>query len=143
MKTFSVSLDVVSSRWHLNELTTQLGTEPSSDSHDLGSPRGRNQAWQVTIWRFGSQEPESASLEHHCENVLSRANSAGVLKSLRSIPDIRATMNIAVFFDTASCSVLIPSASLEVMARYGLQLLVTCYPSERQDERTYNEGSAP
>jgi hypothetical protein len=130
MKNFSVSLDVVSTELRLGDLTAQLGAEPSEDSHDLGSPRGRGTSWPETVWRLDSDAPESAPLEVHCQSLLDKARAAGVLDSLRHLRNAAAHINVAVFFDTAYCSVPIPPACLEAIRDHGLGLEVTCYPSE-------------
>ena len=131
MKEYAVCLDVVSTELTLKELTAQLGMEPSEDSHDLSSARGREGSWTVTVWRLDSGTAEAASLDAHCWSVLAKARAGNVLESIRR-RKLGAYMNIAVFFDTALCTVTIPPSCLEALRDYPLGLEVTCYPSDRE-----------
>jgi len=136
MKDFSAFLDVVSTELSLKDLTVQLGMEPSEGSHDLGSPRGRNGSWTVTIWRLDSGATESASLDAHCQSLLAKARAGNVLESIRRLK-VEAFINIAAFFDTVACTLTIPPSCLQVLRDYPLGLEVTCYPSDMESkERT-------
>lgn len=128
MRSFSVSLDVLSSDLRLEELTAKLGLKPSPDAHDLGSPRGRDATWPVTVWRLSSEEPESAPLEQHCESVLTRARSAGLLEAVSTLENVEVVLNVAVFFDTASCTVAFPDSCLRMACEHRIRLEVSCYP---------------
>jgi hypothetical protein len=134
MKEFSVSLDVVSSAMSLKDVATQLGSEPSGDSHDLGSPRGRRDFWSVTIWRLNSDASQSAPLELHCDRLLFKARAAGVLAKIGTLKNATAVINIVAFFDTLCCTVPIPAICLAAIREYQLGLEVTCYPSEASGE---------
>lgn len=128
MRSFSVSLDVLSADLTLEELTAKLGLKPSPDAHGLGSPRGRGATWQVTVWRLSSEEPESASLEEHCGSVLARAGSAGVLQAASALENVQAVLNVGVFFYTASCTVTFPDFCLRTVCEHRVRLEVSCYP---------------
>jgi hypothetical protein len=133
MKVYSAFLDVISAELSLKDLTEQFGMEPSQNSHDLGSPRGRKGSWKVTIWRLESEASESASLDAHCKNLLAKAQRGKVLESILHL-QVDASINIAAFFDTATCSVTIPPVCLEVLRDYPLGLEVTCYPSKMEPD---------
>lgn len=49
MKEYSVSLDIVSANLTLEDLTAQIGAEPSEGSHEIGSPRARRGFWRETV----------------------------------------------------------------------------------------------
>jgi hypothetical protein len=133
MKTFSVSLDVTSTKLSLHEIAARIGMEPSPDSHDKGSPRGRGSTWSATIWRLSSQPPESAPLKVHLEDLLSKFHE-GVLTSACAILDAQVDLSIGVFFDEAYCSVSIPTGFLDAIKEYPVGLEITCYPSQMEGE---------
>lgn len=126
MNSFSVCLDVISEVVSLEDLSSLLGRKPSADSHDRGAPRARGTQWSHTIWRLTSQAPEEAALEEHCESVLSQAST---LNFDRIPPEVRVDLNIAVFFDTVTCSVSIAPQCVAALAKLGIGLEITCYPT--------------
>lgn len=131
-QTFSVSIDVMSETLSLSELTRLLALVPSDESHDKGSPQPRGRRWNVTTWRVSSQVPESASLDAHCEDAVTRALAAGLFGPVPVPQDVKVVLNIAVFFDAAYCSIILPPSCLRAIRGYPIEVDVTCYPvSER------------
>lgn len=129
MKEYSLSLDVISAEASLQDLTSQLGASPSESSHELGSPRARRDSWAETVWRLESEAPASASLEDHCQSLLAKVQSTGVLEASRRIENSRTLLNVAVFFSGPMCTVTLPRACLDIVKEYSLGLEISCYSS--------------
>lgn len=127
MNSFLVCLDVISEALSLEDLSSLLGHQPSADSHDKGTARAWGSPWSHTIWRLNSQAPEEAALEEHCESVLAQASAVNFD---RIPPEVRVDLNIAVFFHTANCSVSLPAHYVAALAKLGVGLEITCYPTK-------------
>jgi len=128
MKTFSVSLLVVSSSLGLVELTSKLGRQHSSGSHSMGDTSDGSKLWSETIWRLDSDAPETAALSEH----LVRLEAQFPAKELRQLvpADCTLRIDIAVFFDSANVSAAIARTGLKIIESYDADLVeITCYPS--------------
>jgi hypothetical protein len=133
MKEYSLSLDVISAEASLQGLTSELGATPSGSSHDLGSPRVRQDLWKETVWRLESEAPASASLEDHCQSLLAKAQASGALEASRGLRNAKTLLNLGVFFDGPMCTVEIPQLCLDAIKDYSLGLEITCYCSKAEE----------
>lgn len=131
MRSFEIFLDVISESLDLAQLSARLGCEPSPGSHEKGEPRALGEPFPHAIWRLTSDDTgEMATLEAHCGLLRSRI-PAELPHRLSTLPaDCVVELNIAVFFDTATCTVAVPDACLELARQCGARLTISCYPSD-------------
>lgn len=115
----------------LAELSSKLGRAHSPDSHSKGEvsvgAKSDKPPWSVTVWRFDSDAPESATLQQHLECLEIQFPPAELKRVLA--PGCRVSVDIVLFFDTANVSATIPHRGIEIIDAYGAELEVTCYPS--------------
>lgn len=133
MKEYIVSLNATTSSMALGDLSNKLGLEPNSVSHDLGSPRHSTprlgqRVWEKTVWRYESNLDCNAHLDEHLKNVMSQIPKLQLDNSSLP-PDLKITLDIAVMFDTANCSVFIAPQWLKELTLKGIAIEITCYPS--------------
>ena len=123
-----VSLDILSETATLADLSKALGVDAShGSSHERGSARPLHRVWEKTVWRLESDVAENAPLSQHIENILQRVSTVKLSGALPH--DCTVYLNIGVTFETAMCSIEIPPASLQLLSKAGIRLLVNCYPS--------------
>lgn len=127
MKTFAVSLDIVTISETLAELSGRLRMRPSPTSHDRGSRRAKG-VWEETVWRLESSAGETASLDEHCRWIFDRFPIATLRRPAILPSDAQVCLNIAIFFDTAMASLLIPSKYIDILYASGSNVEVSCYP---------------
>src|SRR5436309_14309512 len=104
MKRFSVSVDLTSLRMTLSDLRAYFNEDGSDESFSVGErdPSGRRRRY--TLLRIPSNTNDDEALEDQITLV------SPILERLASrvpseMKDITITLNLAVFFDTAMCSV--------------------------------------
>jgi len=131
MKKASVSLLVTSSSMSLDELSSRLGRDPSSGSHNKGDAHAAAKLgkppWSATVWRFDSDAPEDASLDEHLERLEIQFPATELRRLLPSGCEV--SVDIALFFDSANVSAKISRRGMQIIDGYGAKLEVTCYPS--------------
>lgn len=128
MREISVSLDIVSSTATLAELSSALGVNGSSGSHEKGDARPGHKSWEYTTWKCDSKVAEGSSLVEHFLSLfeqlpVSKLSERGVLPSDRKI-----YLNIAVMFDAAMCSVEIPTDCIRMLDGLDVMIEISCYP---------------
>ena len=134
-KPFDVSLAVTSRRFTLAELTARLGRKPSPGSHDKGERRGSsnsNQSWDCNVWRQNPAD-DSLPLADQCLELLRTMPSAcGELRAADP-DDFSVSLDIAVFFNTAYFSLVLPHRLIAKAAESHVDLEITGYPSRPSD----------
>ena len=138
-----VSLDVVSERAQLSEISSAMGMEcTKSCSHDLGEPlAGRpNRKWPHTIWRLTSARPEKAPICEHLDDLFIRFPfdriRGGKLPS-----DAEILLNIGVVGIMFCRTLEIPGSYLKVLAEHSITLTVAVYhPVEDSDSASSEPG---
>jgi hypothetical protein len=118
MKRFGVSLDVITSE----EKMPDFFASPGIDSANLSSRRLRD----GTLWRLESLDDE-ASLQEQVESIFALVPPANVKGN-----GVRAYLSIAVYYDTATCSMQIPPAFISMLQGSGISIEITCYPTSEE-----------
>src|SRR5208283_779097 len=125
MKKFQVSLEVISHRLTLSELTDRLGTTPSSGSHSKGDPRGPGQ-FSSTVWKLFSSLAETATLQDHIKDI-ARLFLPGRFANV--LPDeCKVCINIGLMFDSWNSVLLIDHDILGIVHAYKAEIELSCYP---------------
>lgn len=133
-KEFDVSLVVLSNRLSLSELTSSLGCQPESGSHDRNEMRPTGAPWQSSLLRMNASDPD-APLETQCKVLLDSVPSQFVeLLSAKSDEISGAYLDIATYFRTAYCSVTLSSAIVRRLSDLGIGLEITTYPCSVEDQ---------
>lgn len=135
MKTFAVSLNITTQSLTIAELSDRVGIAPSPSSHDKGTARVRKGVWEQTVWVLESSQEETAPVEEHLQSIFAKFPPALLHRENILPDDAQVYLDIAVFFDTAMCSVQIPPGCVDLLAGHGIALEVTCYPSTFDEER--------
>ncbi len=135
MKSYSLSIAIVTERYSLDEISPVLGLAYSSTSHDLGSRRGKG-TWNQTIWRLESGAAETASLVEHIESLRSKFSRVNRQQRDALGENCRWLLEVAVYFDTAMCSIEMPRSVAELLTELDLELTLSCYPSDFSKEET-------
>lgn len=125
MKNISVSLDVVSAGEKIPSFFQGLG----ADSARLSSRKLR----EGTLWRlepnFG--DDDESDIQQQMQSIFALVTPEKIRGS-----DIRAYLSIAVFYDTATCSVEIPPICIAMLKGSEISIEISCYPtSEGEVER--------
>ncbi len=128
--TFSISTTLAS----LEDLTKQLG-EAGSGSHTVGTTES-GEYWEETVWKIESLAEKKAPLVEHVESLWEQI--PWVKLGSASLPaDQLRVLDIAAFFDDASCQINISTDWLDEFARNNINLEISCYPC---DFRTNNSA---
>ena len=124
----AVSLLVTSPTLSLAELTARLGRVPAAESHDKGDAHAVSGKlpWPITVWRFDSDAPESASVQDHLERLERRFPPADLQRTLPS--GCTLSVDVALFFESAFVSATIAPRGIEIINCYDAKLEITCYP---------------
>lgn len=120
MKRFSVSLDVIS----LLESMPECFSDAGIDLERLSSRKLRD----GTLWRLESDFGDSPSIAESIEVLFAMVSPAKVRG-----PGIRAYLAIAVYYDTATCSVEIPRECIAMLQGSEITIEITCYPTSDQE----------
>lgn len=118
MKRFGVSLDVIVSDGKMPDFFAS----PGIDSANLSSRRLRD----GTLWRLESLE-DDLSLQEQVESIFALVPPAKVTG-----PGVRAYLSIAVYYDTATCSIQIPPTCISMLHDSGIAIEITCYPTSEE-----------
>jgi hypothetical protein len=130
MRRFRVFFDVVSESLSLAQISAGLQQIGAPSSHDKGERDPLGTAFPRTIWRLTSDEAgKAATLEQHCAFLRSQI-PAEFPSRLARLQDCTAELNVAVFFDTATCTLTLPNTALEFAQDFGATVTVSCYPSD-------------
>jgi hypothetical protein len=122
---YLVSLDLVSKSLSLSEISKVLGLPAHASSHELGSPRGQNTTWGITVWRHSSELPVTAPLESHLASTL-KSFPWGALKK-EPLRSARVVLNVGVFVDRLMTSVILPASALKSLNRATVEIEITVY----------------
>jgi hypothetical protein len=136
MASFAVSIDVITQDISLREVTAALGIEPSSSSHEKGEIRSKSELWRETIWRLESGVESSSPLIEHLHALSDKLSLAGLAALRIESRRLSVCLNVAAFFDTANCVVLIPSEYLRWLSKEGIALELSAYPCSSVDGGT-------
>jgi hypothetical protein len=120
MKRYSVSIIAVVEGVVVSELEAKLSMSPGPGSRALANGTG-------AMVKFPSPATETSTLPEmiaSCVPLVTR-----IMKDLKSFASLRVTLSIAVFFDTASCSIELKASDLADIAMHDVVLEVSCYPS--------------
>lgn len=123
MKQFSVSLDVVTPGEVMPTFFEGLGI----DSANFSSRRLR----EGMLWRLESDlsEDEDASIQEQVDSIFALVAPDKIRGN-----GIRAYISIAVYYDTATCSVEIPPTCISMLQGSGIAIEVTCYPISEEEK---------
>ena len=80
------------------------------------------------LWRLDSGLSQTSSIKQQFKALYRQIP----FHKLDGIKDVRAYLDIGVFFDTAMCSLQLPPDSLALLDNSGLTIEVTCYPCEEE-----------
>jgi Domain of unknown function (DUF4279) len=128
-----VSIACVTPSASLDQLSKTIGAEPSSSSHDRGTPRPAGDVWDVTVWKFESSLPSTASLEEHVDDVFKRLSLASIKRAVQLIGDMKVYLDVAVITDMAACSACFSVATIDTLQRLGASAEITFYSSAECD----------
>lgn len=129
MKKVEVALEIMTAELGVSEISSRLECPHSSGSYDKGSRHGNREPSPITVWRFDSQANHSASILDHFKDIVSRLPANILDKQRKAIKDMTIRINIAVYFDTAMCTVDLPSECVDIAKSYGSSVEVACYPT--------------
>jgi hypothetical protein len=132
MKKFDVTLQITSTSLTLGDLSSLMGLEASADSHDRGSAYagfrpGKSAVWEYTIWKARSILDEQMDLDLHIRSVLDRV-SLSRLERVCAEHEIKTILDIAIYWDTETCSVSIPSTWLRILGGADIATEISFYP---------------
>lgn len=128
MRSYLADLEFVSLTRSLAEVSALVGHAPDSTSHDLGEPRTKGRTWDQTIWRLSSTAGDEASLEDHLSELREHADELGLLSRNDLPDDLQLVLSIAVMYDSFTCTVQLPAASLQPFLVAGFDLEISVYP---------------
>jgi hypothetical protein len=135
--TFEASIIVTSSTWSLAELTSLLGREPQSGSHEMGSPRGLSRwglTYERTVWRQNAPEAD-APWETQCQTLL-REVAPKCKELLAAAPgDVSVWLAVAAYYEGAYFSLVLPRNLVTELAEAGLDIEITGYPCGPAESR--------
>jgi hypothetical protein len=127
---FEASLKVTSRILSLAELTSALGREPDSGSHDKGSARGRPDSgltWEYSVWRQDAPDL-NAPWETQCLTLL-REVAPKCKELLVAAPgDISVWLALAAYYEGAYFNLVLPRNLVTELAEAGLDIEITGYP---------------
>lgn len=124
-----MNVSILTQRLTLNEISAITGIHCSSTSHERGSTRGARDHWAQTIWRLEANVGELVPLGEHIDAL--RASLGKVDRQSREQlrEGCRWILDIAVFFDTAACTVELPASAMTLLTDWDLELSLSSYPS--------------
>ncbi len=129
MRSFFVSLDLLSRQGALSDLTAAMGCPGGTASHDRNTPHPSGRSWERSLWRLDSTLPESAPLEDRIQALISRSRSLP-LKDNPALPaDLEKVLNIGVCFNGAETTVSLSPEILAWCAGLGIEVSMSAYPS--------------
>ncbi len=129
VKRFVVSLDLFSSSRSLVDLRMlfdENGSVDSFDRDDLSVPKG---VQRYSLLRIPSSEPDSETPNTHVASLHAAITKIAKILQESSPKDVRAVLNVAVFFDTANASFDL-SASLQSNLAMPIDISISIYPVE-------------
>jgi hypothetical protein len=128
MKSYIVSLDIVTKSHSLDELSNILGVSPDSDSYSIGEIRGKGLS-AYTVWKTSSSLSETAPLEEHLKRIMFITSQIALFRPNVLPADCSAKLNIGVMFESAYCSITIPAFIGEWIKDNAIDIEISCYPS--------------
>lgn len=137
MKEYIVTFEVSSPSLSLHELSDLLGMPGSPYSYSIGSAQEgssplRQRVRNCTTWRLESDLEGRAEIEEHLQSIADKLPSINLDRA--SLPDdVSLTLDIAVMFDTVTCTVRVPARWLQVFSQYAVSLATSCYPTDFGD----------
>jgi hypothetical protein len=135
MKEVEVALEIMSSELGLSEISSCLGCSYSSGSYDRGARHGDREPSPITVWRFDSLANRSASALEHFKDIATRLPGNLVRMKSMAIKDMKIRIQVAVYFDTAMCTVDLSSECIDIAKNYGSGVEVTCYPTKFESSK--------
>lgn len=138
MKEYIVTFEVSSPSLSLHELSDLLGMPGSPYSYSIGSAKEgssplRQRVWNCTTWRLDSDLEGRAEIEEHLQSIADKLPSINLDRAILPA-DVSLTLDIAVMFDTAMCTVLVPAKWIGVFSEYNVNLVASCYPCHFDDQ---------
>lgn len=122
MKHFNVSLDVIT----VGPTKPDFFANSGIDLENLSNRKLR----EGTLWRLESALGEEASIEEQIESIFTLVQPRNINGN-----GIRAYLSIAVFYDTATCSVQIPPTWISLLHGTQITIEITCYPGTEKEGR--------
>jgi hypothetical protein len=134
-KSFDVSLVVSSNVLSLSELASLLDCLPGSGSHDKDEPRSSGSRWEKTVWRQNARDAD-APFDVQCAQVLHDMPPQCVELLADGENDITALLDVAVYFGTSYCSLVVPAEVVQALSARRMYFEVTMYPAELGGSKT-------
>lgn len=138
MKKYVVSLHLTTTEASLSDLSNLLKIDNSADSHDFGSlrpslPGTPGRIWKKTIWKYEVPPFSSQNLRDNIRSLF----QTFPMERLRSpvLPkDTKKMVDVAIYYDTASCTIDLDNESLSELGAYGINLEISCYLCTPDDD---------
>jgi hypothetical protein len=125
MKTFEVSLDILSAR-PLTELERMVGIAAEGGSHRAGDKRATGSPWASSRLRVDSHIEEHEPVAAHVQALLARVPD-------QKLPaEMEVMLTIAVFTDGPMSSVVLDDREVKLVAARGWLVEVVTYFTARQ-----------
>jgi len=139
MRTHLAAIHVCSSEASLEQISDVLGWDPDSSSCNKGDIRGKGPS-KTTVWKLESDVDETAGIADHLawfrtEFPLER------LRDPRLPADRTVYLDIAVMFDTFTCSISLSADLLRPFVEVGAGIEITCYPSTFDSDESIGTSS--
>jgi hypothetical protein len=129
MKNYTVSFEITTIKYSLDELSKRIGLNCSSGSFDKGKIYHKKNV-DHTVWKLFSDVDKSLPLEEHIKNIFTEDLKKRVLRPGVLSEDSKLVLNIGVFYSDnyASCSFRLSSECIQLIKDYELEIEVSCYP---------------
>lgn len=127
MQTYLVSVDVVSRKYSLSDISNWLKVPYSKTSHEISSRKSPGKLWSRTVWRLESPLDEKETLERHLKAITSKFPFERCFRRGFLPRDCRASVNIGVFSNQSASSFEIDPDFLEMIGRCRVGLEVAFY----------------
>lgn len=128
MKTFQVSLDILSSA-PLVELERMFGIAANDGSHSAGDKSATGSPWETSRLRVDSKVAEDAPVAAHVQSLLARVPNRGLPEGMQLV------LTIAVFTDSPMSSVVLDVGEVKRVADRGWMVEVITYFTDFTTQR--------
>ncbi|MGI8784557.1 MAG: hypothetical protein ACR2L2_13005 [Acidobacteriota bacterium] len=136
---YSVCLDIVSDSLTLKELESALSVTGDAGSHNRGDkrvPHGLQRVYSSALLRIEGDTSHHLGIQDQFQRIVGRLPAAKLHSSQLKPSQFLVVFNIAVYFTTASGSVLLPAPCVETVQRYGADLEISSYPCSQHEKAT-------
>lgn len=129
MKSFELTVEVISEVFELKEIMTILCANGAQSSHDKGTPRGKDAIWRNTVWRSETIQASEGDVMQRLAHILGWPILKQIRENKHRLHDAQTRLDVAIFYDTVTCSIDFGEKVLAELGVNGLGLSVCCYPS--------------